>query len=130
MSIGGESEYVERKRSAGEHREAVQSIASKLNKHGRGELFFDVDDEGNVVGQQVSDRALRDRGKFRICVTRRGSVFAIGVFLWRQARFRPSRSVRFGGEGACRRGRGCIERVLVARRRRNARLFECACIAG
>lgn len=129
MSIGGESEYVERKRSAGEHREAMQSIASMLNKHGRGELFFGVDDEGGVMGRQASDRALRDRGTCRVCVTRRGSVFVIGVFLWRQARFRPSRSVRFGGEGVRRRGRGCIERVLVARRRRNARLFECACIA-
>ena len=30
-----------------------------LNKHGRGELYFGVKDNGNVIGQNVSDATLR-----------------------------------------------------------------------
>lgn len=40
MNLGSETEYVEFKKSTGEMREGMQSIASILNKHGHGELYL------------------------------------------------------------------------------------------
>lgn len=59
MNIGTETEQIEFKKSTGEHREAMESIASILNKHGSGELYFGVKNNGDVVGQDVSDKTLR-----------------------------------------------------------------------
>ena len=59
MNLGAESEQVEFKRSTGEHREAMESIASILNKHGSGVLYFGVRNDGEVMGQDVSDKTLR-----------------------------------------------------------------------
>ena len=59
MNLGHETEQVEFKRSTGEHREAMESIASILNKHGKGTLYFGVANDGEVVGQDVSDKTLR-----------------------------------------------------------------------
>lgn len=59
MNLGSESETVEFKKSTGEHKEALQAISAMLNKHGRGELYFGVKDDGNVIGQDVSDATLR-----------------------------------------------------------------------
>ncbi len=59
MNLGQETEYVEHKRSTGELREGMESIASILNKHGRGTLYFGVRNDGEVVGQDVSDSTLR-----------------------------------------------------------------------
>lgn len=59
MNLGPETEYVEHKRSTGELREGMESIASILNKHGHGTLFFGVRNDGEVVGQDVSDSTLR-----------------------------------------------------------------------
>ncbi len=53
MNIGKETEYIEFKRSTSETKEGVISIASILNKHGRGALYFGVKDNGDVVGQEV-----------------------------------------------------------------------------
>ncbi|MDY4989400.1 MAG: ATP-binding protein [Ellagibacter isourolithinifaciens] len=50
MNLGSESETVEFKKSTGEHKEALQAISAMLNKHGRGELYFGVKDDGNVIG--------------------------------------------------------------------------------
>ena len=55
MNMGSESETVEFKKSTGEHKKALQAISALLNKHGRGELYFGVKDDGNVIGQDVSD---------------------------------------------------------------------------
>ena len=55
-----ETEVLEYKRSTSELKEAVISIAAMLNKHGRGELYFGVRNDGTPVGQDVSDRTLRD----------------------------------------------------------------------
>lgn len=60
MNLGRETELVEFKKSTGEHREAMESIASMLNKHGRGTLYFGVLNNGDVVGQTVADKTLRD----------------------------------------------------------------------
>ncbi len=59
-NIGEENEQIEFKKSTGELKEGVISIASILNKHGSGELYFDVKNNGDVIGQDVSDMTLRD----------------------------------------------------------------------
>ena len=59
MNIGFENEYMEFKKSTGEHKEALQSISAMLNKHGRGEIYFGVDDNGEVTGQDISDSTIR-----------------------------------------------------------------------
>ena len=61
MNLGMESETVEHKRSTSEMREAMESVASILNKHGSGSLYFGVrPSDGEVVGQDVSEKTLRD----------------------------------------------------------------------
>lgn len=59
MNLGSESETVEFKKSTGEHKEALQAISAMLNKHGGGELYFGVKDNGDVVGQEVTDATIR-----------------------------------------------------------------------
>lgn len=61
MNLGMETEYVEFKRSTSEMREGMESVASILNKHGHGTLYFGVrPSDGEVVGQDVSEKTLRD----------------------------------------------------------------------
>ena len=61
MNLGMETEYVEHKRSTSELREGMESVASILNKHGHGTLYFGVrPSDGEVVGQDVSEKTLRD----------------------------------------------------------------------
>lgn len=59
MNLGSESEFVEFKKSTGEHKEALQAISAMLNKHGQGSLYFGVRDNGDVVGQMVSDSTVK-----------------------------------------------------------------------
>lgn len=60
MNIGAETEVLEFKRTTGETKEGIISLSSMLNKHGYGTLYFGVKDNGDVVGQQVGDRTLRE----------------------------------------------------------------------
>mgnify|MGYP003291969116 FL=1 len=60
MNLGKESENLEFKKTTGETKEAMISIASILNKHGVGTLYFGVKPNGEVVGQNVSESSLRD----------------------------------------------------------------------
>lgn len=60
MNLGIESETLEFKKSTGEIEKAVDNIASMLNKHGHGTLFFGVAPDGNVTGQQISASSLDD----------------------------------------------------------------------
>ena len=60
MNLGRENEYVEFKKTTGEVHDAMRSISAMLNKHGRGEIYFGVLNNGDVVGQQISDSSLRD----------------------------------------------------------------------
>ena len=61
MNLGMEDEYTEHKRSTSELREGMESVASILNKHGHGTLYFGVrPSDGEVVGQDVSEKTLRD----------------------------------------------------------------------
>jgi len=46
-----ESETLELKRSTSELKPAVVSIVSILNKHGFGEVYFGIKDDGTVVGR-------------------------------------------------------------------------------
>jgi ATP-dependent DNA helicase RecG len=55
-----ESEVLELKKSTSELKEGVISIVSMLNKHGKGELYFGIKNDGTVVGQDISENTLRD----------------------------------------------------------------------
>jgi len=59
MKLGYESEDVEFKKSTGELKEGIQSLAAMLNKSGQGTLYFGVRNDGTVIGQQISDTTLR-----------------------------------------------------------------------
>jgi ATP-dependent DNA helicase RecG len=60
MNFGKETETLEFKKSTSEIKVAMISIASILNKHGIGTLYFGVKNNGDVVGQNVSESSLRD----------------------------------------------------------------------
>lgn len=63
MNFGKESEITEFKESTGEKREGIESMVSILNKHGYGTVYFGVKDNGNAIGQIVSDSTLKDLGE-------------------------------------------------------------------
>ncbi len=56
---GGESETVEFKKSTGLLREAIEALCGFANLRG-GYLFFGVTDNGNILGQNVSDDTLKN----------------------------------------------------------------------
>lgn len=60
MNIGYETEIIEFKKSTGELKEGVISLASMLNKHSAGTVYFGVKNNGDVIGQEIGDRTLRD----------------------------------------------------------------------
>lgn len=60
MNIGMETELVEFKKTTGELKEGIVSLASMLNKNGKGTLYFGVKNDGEIVGQQIGDRTMRD----------------------------------------------------------------------
>ena len=60
MNIGAETETIEFKKSTGELKEGIISLTSMLNKNGYGLLYYGIKDSGDVVGQQIGDRTLRD----------------------------------------------------------------------
>ena len=58
-NIGPETETIEYKKSTGELKEAMISIAAILNKHKKGCLYFGVKNDGTVIGQVINDESLR-----------------------------------------------------------------------
>lgn len=60
MALGPETEQIEYKKSTGELKEGIVSVASMLNKHGSCELYFGVKNDGGIIGQQIGDSTLRD----------------------------------------------------------------------
>lgn len=60
VNIGEETEQVEFKRSISELKEGVMSVASILNKHESSDLYFGVRNNGDVMGQQITDSTMRD----------------------------------------------------------------------
>lgn len=59
MNLDPENETTEYKKSTSELKEGVASIAAILNKHGHGELYFGVEDSGDICGTQVASTTLR-----------------------------------------------------------------------
>lgn len=55
-----ETETLEFKKSTSELKEAIISIASILNKHQKGELYFGIKKDGTVIGQSITEKTLRE----------------------------------------------------------------------
>ncbi len=55
-----ESETVELKTSTSELKEAIISIVAILNKHQKGEAYFGIDKDGEIVGQTVTENTIRE----------------------------------------------------------------------
>lgn len=60
MNLGTETEQIEFKRSTSELKEGLISLSSMLNKNAYGVLYFGVKNDGEVIGQQIGDKTLRD----------------------------------------------------------------------
>lgn len=60
MNLGSETERIEFKKSTSETKEGIISIASILNKHGAGTLYFGVKDNGEAIGQEIGKSTLRE----------------------------------------------------------------------
>ena len=58
-----ESETIELKKSTSELKEGAIALVSMLNKHQRAEIWFGIKNDGTVVGQQVSEKTIRDISK-------------------------------------------------------------------
>ncbi|MCX6973376.1 MAG: ATP-binding protein [Verrucomicrobia bacterium] len=54
-----ESETIEFKKSLAELGEGLNSLAAILNKHGAGELWFGIKNDGSPVGMEVTETTLR-----------------------------------------------------------------------
>ena len=59
LAATGESETLEFKRTTGTRREAARTVCAMLNQRG-GHVLFGVTPEGDVVGQQVSERTTEE----------------------------------------------------------------------
>jgi ATP-dependent DNA helicase RecG len=60
VKIGKENEILEFKKTTGELNEGIISMSAILNKHGGGELYFGVRNDGTPTGMDISDKTLRD----------------------------------------------------------------------
>ena len=60
VNIGKETEQTEFKKSTAELKGGVVSIAAILNKHGSGDLYFGVKNDGDVVGQTINETTRRE----------------------------------------------------------------------
>ena len=60
MTIGNENEFVEFKETLAEKEEAMKDMGAILNKHGRGSLYFGLNDRGEVLGLEVGKRTESD----------------------------------------------------------------------
>jgi len=55
-----ESETLEFKKSTAQLKEAVISISAILNKHKKGELYFGISNDGKIIGQDISEKTIRN----------------------------------------------------------------------
>ena len=55
-----ESESLELKKSLVQLKEGAISLSAMLNKVGKGELYFGINDEGKIVGLDVGKKTLAD----------------------------------------------------------------------
>jgi len=58
-----ENEFIEFKKTTSELKEGIISIVSILNKHRSGKLYFGVKDNGEILGQDVSNKTIREVSK-------------------------------------------------------------------
>jgi len=58
-----ENEIIEFKKTTGELKEGIISIVSILNKHQMGKLYFGIKDDGEIAGQSVSSKTIREVSK-------------------------------------------------------------------
>ena len=54
-----ETEKRELKKSTSELKEALVSIVAMLNKHQKGEIYFGVKNNGEVIGQKITEQTIR-----------------------------------------------------------------------
>jgi ATP-dependent DNA helicase RecG len=55
-----ESETIEFKKSTAEFKDAVVAIVAMLNKHGQGEVYFGISDDGKIVGQDIGRMTIKE----------------------------------------------------------------------
>jgi len=55
-----ESETIEFKKSTAELKDAVVATVAMLNKHGQGEVYFGICDDGKVVGQDIGRMTIKE----------------------------------------------------------------------
>jgi ATP-dependent DNA helicase RecG len=60
MIFGTESETLEFKKTTSETKDALHDVSAMLNKHGCGEVYFGVRNNGEVLGQTVTEKTLHD----------------------------------------------------------------------
>ncbi len=58
-----ETEQLELKKSTSLLKEGIVSMVSILNKHQKGELYFGIKNDGEVVGQTITEKTIRDISK-------------------------------------------------------------------
>jgi ATP-dependent DNA helicase RecG len=59
-NFGVETETVEFKSSTSQMSRAIESLAAMLNKGGKGEVLFGVNDKGKPIGQLIGNKTLKD----------------------------------------------------------------------
>ena len=62
--LNKENEELEFKKTTAELKEGVISLASMLNKHGHGVLYFGVKNDGSVFGLQIGKDTTSDISVF------------------------------------------------------------------
>lgn len=60
MNVGKESEYLENKESLAQKRKGLVSLTAMLNKHGHGEVYFGVADDGEVLNYKFNDKSVAE----------------------------------------------------------------------
>lgn len=59
-NFGIETESLEFKSSTSQMNRAIESLAAMLNKNGKGEVLFGVDDSGSPISQSIGNEILKD----------------------------------------------------------------------
>ena len=64
MNLGRENETLEFKETTGELNDSLKAVSAMLNKHGYGTIYFGVKNNGDVIGQQISETTTRDISRY------------------------------------------------------------------
>lgn len=60
MQLTVETEFEEFKEGTSQTSRALESISAMLNKHGVAKVYFGVKDNGEVIGQQIGNKTIKD----------------------------------------------------------------------